>query len=87
MRGDRFGGLVRAVGRRPLPVLLAVGVLALAGAAPELCPAFSLTNIFSSVNARDQAAVRELLDAVPAYFSQGSSRATAARRTSPSASG
>ncbi len=38
---------------------------------PELCPAFSLTDIFSSVNARDQRAVRSLLDAVPAYFSQG----------------
>jgi hypothetical protein len=36
MRGDRFGRLVRAVGRRPLAVLLAVGVVALAGAALAL---------------------------------------------------
>ena len=38
---------------------------------PELCPAFSLTDIFSSVDPSDRGAVRKLLDAVPAYFSQG----------------
>jgi hydrophobe/amphiphile efflux-3 (HAE3) family protein len=38
---------------------------------PELCPALSLPDIFSSGGARDQAQVRALLDTVPAYFSQG----------------
>jgi uncharacterized protein len=38
--------------------------------APELCPALSLPDLFStSGTGRNQ--VRELLDAVPAYFSQG----------------
>jgi hydrophobe/amphiphile efflux-3 (HAE3) family protein len=36
VNGDRFGRLVRAATRRPLPVLIAVGALALAGAALAL---------------------------------------------------
>jgi uncharacterized protein len=38
--------------------------------APELCPALSLPDLFST-SGTQQAQVRELLDAVPAYFSQG----------------
>jgi uncharacterized protein len=39
---------------------------------PELCPALSLPDLFSSgTGAQTQAQVRGLLDAVPAYFSQG----------------
>jgi uncharacterized protein len=37
---------------------------------PELCPALSLPDLFSSAGS-DQAQVRRLLDTVPAYFSQG----------------
>jgi uncharacterized protein len=38
---------------------------------PDLCPALSLPTILRSVNLNDQAQVNGLLDAVPAYFSQG----------------
>ena len=38
---------------------------------PALCPALSLPDIFRSVDLRDQQQVNALLDAVPAYFSQG----------------
>ncbi len=38
---------------------------------PDLCPALSLPTILRTVNPRDQAEVNGLLDAVPAYFSQG----------------
>jgi hydrophobe/amphiphile efflux-3 (HAE3) family protein len=38
--------------------------------APELCPALSLPDLFSSAG-QGQAQVRQLLDAVPPYFSQG----------------
>ena len=38
---------------------------------PELCPALSLPDIFRSVDPRNQQQVNALLDAVPAYFSQG----------------
>ncbi|MGH2745799.1 MAG: MMPL family transporter, partial [Thermoleophilaceae bacterium] len=38
---------------------------------PDLCPALSLPTILRSVDVRDQAQVNGLLDAVPAYFSQG----------------
>ncbi len=38
---------------------------------PKLCPALSLPDLFRSVNARNQRQVAALLDAVPAYFSQG----------------
>ncbi len=38
---------------------------------PELCPALSLPTILSNVDIQDQAKVRGLLDAIPAYFSQG----------------
>ncbi|HEX2232933.1 MAG TPA: MMPL family transporter, partial [Thermoleophilaceae bacterium] len=39
---------------------------------PELCPALSLPDIFSSLaGATEQRQVRALLDAVPPYFSQG----------------
>jgi uncharacterized protein len=38
--------------------------------APELCPALSLPDLFSTAGG-SQAQVRRLLDAVPAYFSQG----------------
>jgi uncharacterized protein len=38
---------------------------------PELCPALSLPDIFSSTGVRSQRAVRSLLAAVPPYFSQG----------------
>ena len=39
---------------------------------PELCPALSLPDIFSSAPAKlSRAQVRALLDVVPAYFSQG----------------
>ncbi len=38
--------------------------------APELCPALSLPDLFSN-SGTEQNQVRELLDAVPAYFSQG----------------
>ncbi|MBA3306714.1 MAG: MMPL family transporter [Thermoleophilaceae bacterium] len=38
---------------------------------PDLCPAFSLPTILSQVDTSDQEAVRNLLDAVPAYFAQG----------------
>lgn len=44
--------------------------------APELCPALSLPDLFTTAS---QADVRGLLDAVPAYFSQGV--VTADRRT------
>ena len=37
---------------------------------PELCPALSLPDLFSTAG-NGQAAVRRLLDAVPSYFSQG----------------
>jgi uncharacterized protein len=37
---------------------------------PELCPALSLPDLFTTSGTR-QGQVRELLDAVPAYFSQG----------------
>jgi hydrophobe/amphiphile efflux-3 (HAE3) family protein len=37
---------------------------------PELCPALSLPDLFST-SGTQQAQIRELLDAVPAYFSQG----------------
>jgi len=37
---------------------------------PELCPALSLPDLFSTA-ANGQAGVKRLLDAVPAYFSQG----------------
>jgi hydrophobe/amphiphile efflux-3 (HAE3) family protein len=37
---------------------------------PELCPALSLPDLFSTSGTR-QAQIRELLDAVPPYFSQG----------------
>jgi hydrophobe/amphiphile efflux-3 (HAE3) family protein len=37
---------------------------------PELCPALSLPDLFSTAGS-GQAAVRRLLDAVPSYFSQG----------------
>ncbi|HEV2873911.1 MAG TPA: MMPL family transporter [Thermoleophilaceae bacterium] len=37
---------------------------------PELCPALSLPDLFST-SGTQQGQVRELLDAVPAYFSQG----------------
>ena len=45
---------------------------------PELCPALSLPDLFSTAGT-GQAQVRALLDAVPAYFSQGV--VTADRRT------
>jgi hydrophobe/amphiphile efflux-3 (HAE3) family protein len=39
---------------------------------PELCPALSLPDIFSSISrTTDRNQVRELLDAVPPYYSQG----------------
>ena len=38
--------------------------------APELCPALSLPDLFSTAGG-GKAQVRQLLDAVPAYFSQG----------------
>jgi predicted RND superfamily exporter protein len=38
---------------------------------PALCPALSLPDIFRSVDPTDQRQVNALLDAVPAYFSQG----------------
>jgi uncharacterized protein len=38
--------------------------------APKLCPALSLPDLFSA-SGSGQAQVRQLLDAVPAYFSQG----------------
>ena len=38
---------------------------------PKLCPALSLPDIFRSVNANSQQQINTLLDAVPAYFSQG----------------
>ena len=38
---------------------------------PDLCPALSLPTILRSVDLRDQQQVNGLLDAVPAYFSQG----------------
>ena len=38
---------------------------------PELCPALSLPTLLRTVDAREQSQVRGLLDAVPAYFSQG----------------
>ncbi|HEV2723550.1 MAG TPA: MMPL family transporter [Thermoleophilaceae bacterium] len=38
---------------------------------PDLCPALSLPTILRTVDQRDQAEVNGLLDAVPAYFSQG----------------
>jgi hydrophobe/amphiphile efflux-3 (HAE3) family protein len=38
---------------------------------PELCPALSLPDIFRSIDPRNQEQVNALLDAVPAYFSQG----------------
>lgn len=38
---------------------------------PKLCPALSLPDIFRSVNANSQQQINQLLDAVPAYFSQG----------------
>ncbi|MEJ7750879.1 MAG: MMPL family transporter [Thermoleophilaceae bacterium] len=38
---------------------------------PDLCPAFSLPTILNQVDTKNQAAVRGLLDAVPAYFAQG----------------
>jgi uncharacterized protein len=39
---------------------------------PELCPALSLPDLFSSVGGQvTQQSIRSLLDAVPAYFSQG----------------
>jgi hydrophobe/amphiphile efflux-3 (HAE3) family protein len=38
---------------------------------PELCPALSLPDIFQSVDPTNQEQVNTLLDAVPAYFSQG----------------
>jgi len=38
--------------------------------APELCPALSLPDLFSTAGT-SQTAARRLLDAVPAYFSQG----------------
>ena len=38
---------------------------------PDLCPALSLPTILRTVDMRDQAQVNGLLDAVPAYFSQG----------------
>ena len=38
---------------------------------PELCPALSLPTLLRTVDAREQSQVRALLDAVPAYFSQG----------------
>jgi uncharacterized protein len=38
---------------------------------PELCPALSLPDIFRSVDVGNQQDVRDLLDAVPPYFSQG----------------
>ena len=37
---------------------------------PELCPALSLPDLFST-SGTQQGQIRELLDAVPAYFSQG----------------
>jgi uncharacterized protein len=37
---------------------------------PELCPALSLPDLFRSGPPQQQASVRALLDAVPAYFSQ-----------------
>jgi hydrophobe/amphiphile efflux-3 (HAE3) family protein len=39
--------------------------------APELCPALSLPDIFSSGGAARPGNVRQLLDSVPPYFSQG----------------
>lgn len=38
---------------------------------PDLCPAFSLPTILNQVDTTNQAAVKGLLDAVPAYFAQG----------------
>ena len=38
---------------------------------PDLCPALSLPTILRAVDVRDQRQVNGLLDAVPAYFSQG----------------
>jgi uncharacterized protein len=38
---------------------------------PELCPALSLPDLFSSPAAPDRRQVRKLLDSVPPYFSQG----------------
>ncbi len=38
---------------------------------PDICPALSLPDLFSSVNVSEQAQVRGLLDAIPPYFSQG----------------
>jgi uncharacterized protein len=40
------------------------------GSAPELCPALSLPDLFSA-SGSGQGQVHQLLDAVPAYFSQG----------------
>jgi uncharacterized protein len=37
----------------------------------ELCPAFSLPDLFRGGTASSQASIKALLDAVPAYFSQG----------------
>jgi predicted RND superfamily exporter protein len=38
---------------------------------PDLCPALSLPDLFGSVDTTKEAQTRGLLDAVPAYFSQG----------------
>ncbi|QEC50171.1 MMPL family transporter [Baekduia soli] len=51
----------------------------------ELCPAFSLPDLFGTGGARSTAQITALLDAVPAYFSQGV--ITADRRTATMAFG
>jgi hypothetical protein len=51
----------------------------------ELCPAFSLPDLFGKGGARTEAQITQLLDAVPAYFSQGV--ITADRRTATMAFG
>ena len=38
---------------------------------PDLCPALSLPDLFSSVSITQQAQIKGLLDAIPPYFSQG----------------
>jgi hydrophobe/amphiphile efflux-3 (HAE3) family protein len=51
----------------------------------ELCPAFSLPDLFGKNGAKTEAQITQLLDAVPSYFSQGV--ITADRRTATMAFG
>jgi hydrophobe/amphiphile efflux-3 (HAE3) family protein len=51
----------------------------------ELCPAFSLPDLFGTGGAKTETQITQLLDAVPAYFSQGV--ITADRRTATMAFG